>query len=877
VNFPSLTLRAPSSFFPIYSVASKQKNIKEVKCLGSGSEYIDERKVPKGNVMATRALGEVVRYIRRLAGPIPAGDSDAELLARFARDGDQAAFAALVERHGRLVLGACRRILRREQDAEDVFQATFLVLVKKAPLTGTRSLASWLYIVARRLALKAQTQAMRQQECERRVARRLLEPPPEPVDSELLAILEEELQALPEKYRAPLVLCHLEGRTHEQAARDLGWPSGSLWKRLERGRTLLRDRLVRRGFSLSAGILTAAWVATPTEVPAALAPATVRLASLLTSASTVPPHLAGIVQGALRAAAYGRWKVTLVALIVALFGGTAGVVFQVGTKTPESPALQKQIPVADVTPARPEPDSAARDGDWPTFRGNASRGGRSRGEISSPTMRWTLTTTGTTQVKKWVEDALDTEQRAGAPVVPAFHPVTNGGLVIFRTHGGIQCVRADTGATSWTQTSRLSASELRADPANPTGFAERFEDHRQAGRGSVIFANANLGALSTDRELVYAVEEIAFSSPCPVADWHMAMRLRLPVASSLRESRLLAIELSSGKLVWQLPRPLPATEEGADLDQDFRDVHFLGAPLPVAGKLYFLFQRGRDVRLARLDATKVAAGTVEGTWTLTEIDDSTTKDFRRRLWSTSPAYADGILVCPTNAGKVIGFNPSNRSVAWTHQYQSMNLGEALDSGWKATGPIISGSKVVVTASDGADVACLGLSDGKLHWTTERGADVYVAGVFDNRVLLVGNASCRALNLSDGEECWKLDTGNPTGLGVSGDGVYYLPLANFGKSKEPEVCVIDVRRGSVRSHLKTDKKEAFGNLLLRDGWLLSQTANGLTAFTDSRKKTEPLGRPMSSGTASAPWNGMPQCGAATARERERSAEYSFSSS
>jgi hypothetical protein len=89
----------------------------------------------------------------------------------------------------------------------------------------------------------------------------------------------------------------------------------------------------------------------------------------------------------------------------------------------------------------------------------------------------------------------------------------------------------------------------------------------------------------------------------------------------------------------------------------------------------------------------------------------------------------------------------------------------------------------------------------------------------------------------------------------------LPLANFGPSKEPEVCVIDVGRGTVRSHLKTDRKEAFGNLVLRDGWLLSQTANGLTAFTESKKKTEP------SSTASA----------TTARERERRAEFSFTSS
>src|SRR5207248_2259038 len=191
-------------------------------------------------------LGTLLRHIQHLAGPgAPAEVSDRELLTRFAVRREEAAFATLVQRHGPLVLGVCRRLLRREQDAEDVFQATFLVLARKAGSVRWRdSVAPWLHAVAHRLALKARAEAVRRRRHERQAAE--ARPAADAGDlswREAAAILEEELGRLPERYRAPLLMCCWEGKARDEAARLLGWTVGAVKGRLERGRELLRKRL----------------------------------------------------------------------------------------------------------------------------------------------------------------------------------------------------------------------------------------------------------------------------------------------------------------------------------------------------------------------------------------------------------------------------------------------------------------------------------------------------------------------------------------------------------------------------------------------------------------------------------------------------------
>src|SRR5579884_1115666 len=187
--------------------------------------------------------------------------TDEELLDRFVSQRDAAAFETLVRRHGPMVLGVCRRLLQHPKDAEDAFQATFLVLVRKAASLGQRELlGNWLYGVAYRTALDARAAAMRRRKREKQVSAM---PEPEMRDEseewrDLRPFLDRELNRLPDKYRIPIVLCDLEGKTRQDAANKLNLPVGTLSGRLTTARKMLAKRLARHGLALSAGALIAA-------------------------------------------------------------------------------------------------------------------------------------------------------------------------------------------------------------------------------------------------------------------------------------------------------------------------------------------------------------------------------------------------------------------------------------------------------------------------------------------------------------------------------------------------------------------------------------------------------------------------------------------
>jgi RNA polymerase sigma factor (sigma-70 family) len=207
--------------------------------------------------MSRTPLDPVVRHIRRLAneGSVPEL-TDAQLLERFRSERDENAFARLVQRHGGLVLGVCRRVLHHEQEAEDAFQATFLLLASGAgSIRKQASVGSWLYGVAFRIARKARARSNRRREREAHFVQR---PQPQPAAEaslrELQRILDEEVQRLPEKYRVPFVLCCLEGMSKAEAAKATGWKAGTMSGRLAQARELLRRRLAWRGVTLSAAL-----------------------------------------------------------------------------------------------------------------------------------------------------------------------------------------------------------------------------------------------------------------------------------------------------------------------------------------------------------------------------------------------------------------------------------------------------------------------------------------------------------------------------------------------------------------------------------------------------------------------------------------------
>jgi RNA polymerase sigma factor (sigma-70 family) len=235
--------------------------------------------------MGQNTVHDMLRHLRGLCETEAGRDlDDGELLERFLVRREETAFAILVQRHGPMVLGVCQRVLKDAHAAEDAFQAAFLVLVRRSGSIRKRgSLASWLYRVAQRIALRARARETAQRIRERRCAEMShSEAPDELTWQELRSVLDAEIGSLPERYQAPVILCCLEGKSYDQAARELGWPKSSLASRLTRARGVLCRRLARRGFALSAAAMAAGLVGrAAAAVPALLTINTVKGAALV--------------------------------------------------------------------------------------------------------------------------------------------------------------------------------------------------------------------------------------------------------------------------------------------------------------------------------------------------------------------------------------------------------------------------------------------------------------------------------------------------------------------------------------------------------------------------------------------------------------------
>ncbi len=291
--------------------------------------------------MRTGGLRKVLDHLRLADG----GLSDGQLLARFLDGREEAAFAALLRRHGPMVLGVCRRVLRHQQDAEDAFQAAFLVLARKAAAIRKReSLGSWLYGVAYHAALKARAANLRRRAWERQVEDM---PHPEvapPEAQDWRPLLDRELDRLPEKYRAPIVLCDLECRSRREAARQLGLCEGTLSSRLATGRRMLARRLAKGGLSLSGGSLGAALAeGASAAVPAPLVISTTKAAVLIAAgqAAAVTTPAAFLMNEVLKAMLLTKLKFAVTAVMVTVALGASGFIYRAageGAPPPGKPA-----------------------------------------------------------------------------------------------------------------------------------------------------------------------------------------------------------------------------------------------------------------------------------------------------------------------------------------------------------------------------------------------------------------------------------------------------------------------------------------------------------------------------------------------------------
>jgi RNA polymerase sigma factor (sigma-70 family) len=321
----------------------------------------------------TTPMNKVIQHIRRVALLQAAGQrTDGQLLESFVRCREEAALEVLVRRHGPMVWGVCRRTLHSHHDAEDAFQATFLVLVRKASTVKPREMVgNWLYGVAHQTALKARATMAKRRTRERQVADM-----PEPAATEpglwrdLQPVLDQELSRLPDKYRVAIVLCDLEGKTRKEAARQLGCPEGTVAGRLARARIMLAKRLTRRGVALSGGALAAVLCqqAASAGVPASVVVSTIKAATLLAAGKAaatgaISLKVAALTEGVMKAMLFTKLKTVLAVMLILGFTAAGATVLTSRTaagQEDKQPLAEKPV----ATSAKQEPEKKEEEFAW---------------------------------------------------------------------------------------------------------------------------------------------------------------------------------------------------------------------------------------------------------------------------------------------------------------------------------------------------------------------------------------------------------------------------------------------------------------------------------------------------------------------------------
>jgi TolA-binding protein len=525
--------------------------------------------------------------------------------------------------------------------------------------------------------------------------------------------------------------------------------------------------------------------------------------------------------------------------------------------------------------------------DWRLYRGQARRSGQADGGDFTLDAVWRQSTVAPGDPGERADEARALVngliEKGSAQLGPqgqaplsAFQPIVVSGQVIYRTYNGIGAVhikdiemdivvggekireKKKAGDHAWWSYTDGGALLLFQEANKKNVLTAWSQQYAQSGSAQAIFENSMTGTLSSDGKRVFAVDDLLIQ-PHPQAQLQQQFRQGAPNLGPLQKQvnerntlKAYSVELG-GSLRWELGGD---HDPHVDPASGTKDSFFLGPPLPLADRLYVLNEKNGALRLICLqarDGTEKRPQAPEIVWmqSLGEARDKVSSDFNRRMHAAHLAYDDRILVCPTNAGTVLGVDLFSHNLVWTHQYRDFEpvapvkplppmrfnavpQVQYLVNEWKGTAPAVVKGKVVFAAPDAQNLECLDLHTGRPLWKTPReNGDLYFAGVFDDRVLIVSRDSCRALKLDDGRLVWKQEkTGRPSGQGIAAGGNYYLPLA------DGQVLVVAIADGTVVRHLSQEKKEGkvpvLGNLLFADGQLLSQTVDGIAGYPVMKK-------------------------------------------
>jgi outer membrane protein assembly factor BamB len=539
---------------------------------------------------------------------------------------------------------------------------------------------------------------------------------------------------------------------------------------------------------------------------------------------------------------------------------------------------------------------------WAYFNGDLGHTGRGEGGPAFMYRKWEAPTDIATQtdfdknfglkVAELFDKASKRLKDLNQPVLPPQFPVTatvmlkkdlkKHSLVLARTQSGIAAFDMTGGKTVGAAPIKGSLEWWMSEVGRQSVFnqwAQAYvgENGQPAQRPGIFFENTTIGTLSTDGDYAYTVEDLAVPPPP-----QFRMNMGFPgnpnpynwpadVMDMFKHSRLIAFDLSTGcKTLWEAGGPDKPNEKS-----ELTECYFLGPPLAVNGKLYVLAEKQEEIRLICLENVK---GDKDGTikpkvnFVLplgTARDSKLQMDVLRRINAAHLSYGEGVLVCPTNLGYLIGIDLLQNSLLWAYPYRDQAdvaantlppgariIGPGIiigpngqqitqtlpQQGWKDSAPIIQDGKVVFTASDSKSIHCINIKDGAPVWSRPRQeGDLYLGAVVAGKAVVVGSRVVRAYALNNGEESWKVEAGLPSGFGAASDNVYYVPLKEAVNGKQPEICAIDADKGVIVGHSKAHPEhpgetvDAPGNLVFFEGGILSQTNNKVVAYPQVKVK------------------------------------------
>lgn len=419
---------------------------------------------------------------------------------------------------------------------------------------------------------------------------------------------------------------------------------------------------------------------------------------------------------------------------------------------------------------------------------------------------------------------------AGSVLLPAARPIVSGNRIVSRGFGQIVAHDLVAGGFAWKGSipdgvlSQVLGEVPVGDGAGMTQVLPVLQDR--------AWFDQTLGTLSADGARVYAIESVPhFDAPTV-----MFANQNAPIRE---ENRLSAYDLQTGKLRWRVGGPVNGTDE-------FAGVTFLGVPLPHDDRLYTLAEFADEIRLMVLAP---GTGTVEWSQRLVKLDIAVGADIHHQRRGLSPSLAGGVLVCPTDAGRVVAVDITARTLLWEYLYRPdrpviMNgprvmiaplngpdgLRDAvLQDRWTDGLAIIDGQRVLVSPRGCDSLRCLDLATGKLLWTHPRGDGLFVAGVSGGVAVVVGRSSVRGVRVADGQPAWEgageLPIPTPSGRGYLAAGRYHLPLASA------ELLSLDIATGRVIARDKTPDGVPLGNLVAARGTVVSQRVESLSAYHD----------------------------------------------